>query len=89
MQSVPRCYKQNKLLSWLVAALRQDRNISLRPPVQQHLPREEIQRIDLSVQAPSSTNDTSKIATLVQHIMTELTEAVSENGKISHYKNGN
>jgi hypothetical protein len=48
-------------------------------PVQQHLPQQEIQIIGLSVQAPSSTNnDTSKITTVLQQIITELSEAVSE-----------
>jgi acyl-ACP thioesterase len=57
--------------------------------VQQHLPQQEIQTTGLSVQAPISiNNDTLKIATLVQQIMTKLNETVSEkrhnNG---HYKN--
>jgi hypothetical protein len=51
--------------------------------MQQHLPQQEIQSAVLSVQAPSSTNsDTLKVATVVQQIMTELNEAVSEIGKI-------
>jgi hypothetical protein len=51
--------------------------------VQQHLPQQEIQRTGLSVQAPRSTNsDTLKIATVVQQIMTEPSEAVSEKDKI-------
>jgi hypothetical protein len=50
--------------------------------VQQQL-QQEIQRTGLSVQAPSSTNnDTLKIATVVQEIITELCEAVSEKDKI-------
>jgi hypothetical protein len=49
----------------------------------QSLPQQEIKRTGLSVQAPSSTNnDTLKIATAVQRIMTELSEAVAENDKI-------
>jgi hypothetical protein len=56
---------------------------SLRLPVQQHLPQQEIQRTGLSVQAPTSTNnDTLKAATLVQQIITKLSEAVSEKKKI-------
>jgi hypothetical protein len=52
-------------------------------PVQQHLSQQEIQRRCLSVQAFSSTNnDMLKIATLVQQIMTELGETVSEKDKI-------
>jgi hypothetical protein len=51
--------------------------------VQQHLTYQEIQRTGLSVQAPSSTkNDSFKIATVVQQIMTELSEAVSEKDKL-------
>jgi hypothetical protein len=51
--------------------------------VQQHLPQQEIQRTGLSVQASSSTNnDTLKIATVVQQIITELSETVSEKDKI-------
>jgi hypothetical protein len=58
--------------------------------VHQHLPQREIQRTGLSVQAPSSTNnDTLKIAILVQQIITELSEAVSNKRKIMvYYKNG-
>jgi hypothetical protein len=41
------------------------------------------QRTGLSVQTPSSTNnDTLEIANLVQQIMTQLSEAVSEKYKI-------
>jgi membrane-bound lytic murein transglycosylase len=55
---------------------------SLQTPVQQNLTHQEIQRTDLSVKATSSTkNDTLKIATVVQQIMTKLSEAVSEKGK--------
>jgi hypothetical protein len=54
---------------------------SLRHPVQQHLPQQEIQRTSLLAQAPSSTNnDTLKIAAIVQQIMREFSEAVSEKG---------
>jgi hypothetical protein len=49
----------------------------------QHLPQQVIQRTDLSAQATSSTNnDTLKIASVVQQIMTELSQAVSEKDKI-------
>jgi hypothetical protein len=51
--------------------------------VQQHLPQQEIQQTGLSVQAPSSSNnDMLKIATIVQQIVTEINEAVSEKYKI-------
>jgi hypothetical protein len=51
--------------------------------MQQHLPQQEIQRTGLSVQAPSLTNnDTLKVTTVVQQIMRELSEAVSEKDKI-------
>jgi hypothetical protein len=53
------------------------------PPVQQHLPQQGIQKIGLSVQAPSPTNsDTLKVATVVQQIITEISEAVLEQDKI-------
>jgi hypothetical protein len=46
-------------------------------------PQREIQRTGLSVQAPSSSdNNTLKDATVVQQIMRELSEAVSEEDKI-------
>jgi hypothetical protein len=49
---------------------------SLRILVQQHLPHREIGRTGVSVQAPSSTNkDMLKVVTVVQQIMTELSEA--------------
>jgi hypothetical protein len=52
---------------------------SLKTPVQQ----QEIQRAGLSEQVLISTNsDTLKIATVVQHIMRDLSEAVSEKDKI-------
>jgi hypothetical protein len=51
--------------------------------VQQRLPQQKIQRTGLSVQAPSSSNNEMlKVATVVQQIMTELSEAVSEKDKI-------
>jgi hypothetical protein len=51
--------------------------------VQQHLQQQEIQRTVLSVQAPSSfNNDTLKVATVAQQIITELSEAMSEKEKI-------
>jgi hypothetical protein len=51
--------------------------------VQQHLPQQAIQRAGMSVQAPSSTkNDTLKVDTVVQQIITEPSEAVSVKDKI-------
>jgi hypothetical protein len=51
--------------------------------LQQHLPQQEIQKTGLPVQPPSSTiNDTLKVATVVQKIITQLNEAVSERDKI-------
>jgi hypothetical protein len=51
--------------------------------MQQHLPQKEIQRTSLPVQAPSSTkNDMLKTATVVEQIMTELSDAVSQKDKI-------
>jgi hypothetical protein len=51
--------------------------------VQQHLPQQEIQRTGLSVETSSSTNsDTLKATTVVQQIMRELSESVSEKEKI-------
>jgi CRISPR/Cas system CSM-associated protein Csm5 (group 7 of RAMP superfamily) len=59
------------------------RRKALRSPVQQHLPQQEIQKTGLSVQAPSSTNsDTLKIVSVEQQIVTELSKAVTEKGKI-------
>jgi hypothetical protein len=55
---------------------------SLQHPVQQHLPQQEIRSTGLSVQAPSSS-DKLKVATVVQRIMTELSEAVSEENKMT------
>jgi hypothetical protein len=47
------------------------------------LPQQEIHKTGVSVQAPSSsTIDTLKVATVVQQIMTELSEAVSENSGV-------
>jgi hypothetical protein len=52
---------------------------NLQPPVQQHLPQQEILKTYLSVQAPCSTNsDTLKVATVVQQILTELIEGGTE-----------
>jgi hypothetical protein len=56
---------------------------SLQTLVQQHLPQQEIQKTRLSVQAPSSSNsDMLKVTNVVQQIMTELSEAVSEKDKL-------
>jgi hypothetical protein len=56
---------------------------SVRHPLQQHLPVQDIQKTGLSVQAPSSSvNDTLKVDTVVRQIMKELSEAVSEEDKI-------
>jgi hypothetical protein len=50
--------------------------------VQQHQPQQEIQKTVKSVQVPSSTDsDTLKITTVLPHIMTELSESVSEKDK--------
>jgi hypothetical protein len=44
---------------------------------------QEIQRTGLSVQAPSSTNnDTLKITIVMQQLMTDLSQDVSEKDKI-------
>jgi hypothetical protein len=48
-------------------------------PAQEHLPQQEIQKIGLLGQANS---DTIKIATVVQQVMPEVSEAVSEKDKI-------
>jgi hypothetical protein len=62
---------------------------SLQLPMQQHLPQQQMQRTGLSVQVPSSTNnDTLKIATVVQQIMTEVSETVRKRQNNGHYKNG-
>jgi hypothetical protein len=57
--------------------------------MQQYQPQQEIQNKDLSVQTPSSSNiEMIKVATVVQQIMTELSEAVSEKRQNnSHYQN--
>jgi hypothetical protein len=56
---------------------------SLRPRVQKHLPQQEIQKTSLSVKAPSSSDsDTIKVAAVVEQIITELIQAVSEKDKI-------
>jgi type IV pilus biogenesis protein CpaD/CtpE len=49
--------------------------------MKQHLQQQEIQRTGLSIQAPSSTNNET-VATAVHQIMTDLSEAVSEEDKI-------
>jgi hypothetical protein len=46
------------------------------------VPQQEIQKTGLSVQTPSSSNDDMTVATVVQHVMTELSEAVSDEDKI-------
>jgi hypothetical protein len=52
-------------------------------PMQQHQSQQEIQKTGLSVQIPSSSNsDMLKVTTVMQQIMTELSEAVSEKDKI-------
>jgi hypothetical protein len=61
---------------------------SLWRPMQQHLSQQEIQKTGLSVQAPRSINNNPlKVATVVQQIMTELSEAVSERNKIMAISN--
>jgi hypothetical protein len=55
---------------------------SLQPPVQQHLPQQEIQKTGLSIQAPSSSNSAVlKVATVEQQITIELSEAVPDKDK--------
>jgi hypothetical protein len=57
--------------------------------VQQQLPQQEIQKTRLSVKAPSSSNNGMlKVVTVVQQIMTELNEAVSERQNNGNYGNG-
>jgi hypothetical protein len=48
---------------------------------QQYLPQKEFQKTDLSVQAPSSSNNDS-VATVVRQITTKLTKAVSEEDRV-------
>jgi hypothetical protein len=56
---------------------------SLWPSVQQHLPQQAILKTGLPVEAPSSSNNNMlKVATVVQQIITELSEAMSERDKI-------
>jgi hypothetical protein len=51
--------------------------------MQQHLAQQEIRRPGLSIQAPSlPKNDSLKISTVMQQIITELGETVSEKDKI-------
>jgi hypothetical protein len=45
------------------------------------VPQKEFQKTDLSVQAPSSSNNDS-VATVVHQIMTKLTKAVSEEDRV-------
>jgi hypothetical protein len=54
---------------------------SVRHPVQQHLPQREFQKTGRSVQAPSSSSNAT-VATVVHQIMTELSEAVSEDDSV-------
>jgi hypothetical protein len=55
---------------------------SMHHPIQQHLPQQEFQKMGLSVQAPSSSNnDKLKVAVVARQIMKELSEAVSEEDK--------
>jgi hypothetical protein len=66
------------------AALRQDKQHQIPQTTQteqQYLPQKECQKIDLSVQAPSSSNNDS-VATVVHQIMTKLTKAVSEEDRV-------
>jgi hypothetical protein len=56
---------------------------SLPTPVQQLLSQQQIQRTGLSAQVPISTNnDVLKFAIFVQHIIAELSDAVTEKGNI-------
>jgi hypothetical protein len=57
------------------------------PPVQHHLPQQEIQ--NRSVQAPSSSKNMLNVTTVVQQIITELSEAVPKKRQNNcHYNNG-
>jgi hypothetical protein len=49
--------------------------------MQQNLPQQEIQKIGLSVHAPSSSNNMLNVTTVVQQIITELREAVPKKDK--------
>jgi hypothetical protein len=49
--------------------------------MQQYLPQQEFQQTSLSVQAPSSSNNTT-IATVVHQIMTDVIEAVSQKDRV-------
>jgi hypothetical protein len=52
-------------------------NKSVRHPVQQHLPQQEVTKTRLPVQAPSSSDsDELTVATVVQQITKELSEDV-------------
>jgi predicted site-specific integrase-resolvase len=51
--------------------------------VQLHVPQQEIQKTDLSAKVPTSSyNDTVKVATAVEQIITDISEALSEKHKI-------
>jgi hypothetical protein len=66
------------------AALRQDKQHQQPQTThteQQYLPQKEFQKTDLSVQAPSSSNNDT-VSTVVHQIMTKLTKAVSEEDRI-------
>jgi hypothetical protein len=54
---------------------------SVQHPIQQHLPQQEFQKRGLTVQAPSSSGSDT-VATVVHQIMTELSEAVSEEDRV-------
>jgi hypothetical protein len=59
------------------------------PPVQQQRPQKEIQKTSLSAQAPSSSvNDMLKVVTVVQQIITELSEAITKMVLILMKQNG-
>jgi hypothetical protein len=56
---------------------------SMQHPAQQHLPQQEFQKMGLSVQSPSSSdNDKLKVATVERQIMKEISEVVSEEDKV-------
>jgi hypothetical protein len=54
---------------------------SIRHPVQQYMPQQKFQQTGLSVQAHSSSNNTT-VDIVVHRIMTELSEAVSDKDRI-------
>jgi hypothetical protein len=56
---------------------------SVATPCRIHLPQQAIQKTDLSIQAPNSSNNgTLKIVTVVKHITTELSKALPEKDKL-------